>query len=360
MKRILTVGLVFVLLFCEVCFAVGFDLENMSSSELQELKNMIDDELNANHEASSEQKDAVETAIEGYVESIYGADNVSWAWIDYTYSREWDFFTMKTHADILKQDGGKAEYDIYGEVIVDGSDYTVIYVEVGTEVLLDERNSKINDQRILLLLGIEGQNEEVVAEDIKDEQDVASEEVEVVIVAQKGDKNDTVKSIQEMLIRLEYLSGSADGDFGGKTEKAVLSFQKDNGLTEDGVVSQEVFDALSVAFAEAPIPVEYPHFTAVELYKKFEDNQISAEAELEGVEIQVTGTIESISESIWGTPYVSLKADSYGLSTIQCYFSKDMKSELADLKAGNKATIQGTCGTMGFMNVEMDDCKLIK
>ena len=360
MKRIIVLCLVLVFLVGSHCFAEGFDLESMNSSELNELSHMIDDELAANHEATSDQKSAVEEEVKDYIESYYGEDNVSWAWIDYTYSREWDFFTMETHADIKKPDGGKAQYDIYGEVIADNGTYKTVYVKVGTEVLLDERSSMISDPRVLSMLGIEMEDHaSAPVESPQEEQIEPAEEIDTAPIAKKGDKNDTVKQIQEMLIRLGYLNGSADGDFGGKTETAIKSFQRDQGLPEDGIVTQETFDALNEAYASAPVPVEYPHFTAAELSTKFEDNEIAAEAELEGKEIQVTGKIEEISESIWGTPYVSLRADSYGFEIIECYFSRDQKGELAGLKTGNSVTIQGTCGTMDFTIISVDDCKLI-
>lgn len=51
----------------------------------------------------------------------------------------------------------------------------------------------------------------------------------------KGSKGDTVKALQSRLITLGYLTGKADGNFGPQTEKAVIAFQKKNGLTADGV-----------------------------------------------------------------------------------------------------------------------------
>ena len=41
---------------------------------------------------------------------------------------------------------------------------------------------------------------------------------------QKGSKGDDVKALQQRLIQLNYLSGTADGDFGGKTASAVELF----------------------------------------------------------------------------------------------------------------------------------------
>lgn len=363
MKRILILCLVCSLLISGHCLAKEYDPQNMNSVELNELKDLIDDELRASHKANSDQQAAVKDEIVSFVEGFYGADNVSWAWFDYSYSREWDYFSMTTHADIRKQDGGKAQYDIYGEVLAVNDHYQVIYVKVGSEVLFDERSSSITDARVLSMLGIEAQNEEARNEAVLPENTNAPtepvEEAEVVTIAKRGDKNETVKSIQEMLIRLKYLNGSADGDFGGKTATAIQAFQKDNGFPEDGIVTQEVFDALSSAYEAAPIPVEYPHFTAAELYEKFEKNQFSAEAELEGKEIQITGIISSISETMWGTPYVVLQADRYGITSVQCYFNTKHINELKKLRTGNKVTIQGTCGSISFLNVEVEDCIVI-
>lgn len=51
----------------------------------------------------------------------------------------------------------------------------------------------------------------------------------------QGDRGDRVKKLQERLIELGYLTGKADGAFGGQTYRAVLAFQKRNGLDRDGV-----------------------------------------------------------------------------------------------------------------------------
>lgn len=54
---------------------------------------------------------------------------------------------------------------------------------------------------------------------------------------QRGDKGEKVKDMQIMLIGCGYSCGKdgADGDFGGNTEKALLKFQHDNALKEDGL-----------------------------------------------------------------------------------------------------------------------------
>lgn len=55
-------------------------------------------------------------------------------------------------------------------------------------------------------------------------------------VLRQGDENDSVKSMQQLLIRAGYLKTDATGFFGTATAAAVRAFQKDNGLDADGVV----------------------------------------------------------------------------------------------------------------------------
>ena len=49
-----------------------------------------------------------------------------------------------------------------------------------------------------------------------------------------GDKGANVKKLQTRLKELGYLSGNVDGSYGSQTKKAVVAFQKANGLHADG------------------------------------------------------------------------------------------------------------------------------
>lgn len=75
----------------------------------------------------------------------------------------------------------------------------------------------------------------------------------------QGARDDNVKRMQESLIRLGYLSGSADGSFGPKTRAAVEEFQKNNGLTADGVAGN---DTLQLLFDGSPVRKGQPAVTA--------------------------------------------------------------------------------------------------
>ncbi len=55
----------------------------------------------------------------------------------------------------------------------------------------------------------------------------------------QDDRGAEVSQLQEALIQLKYLSGKADGVYGEKTVNAVKAFQKNNGLTADGVAGEK-------------------------------------------------------------------------------------------------------------------------
>lgn len=56
-----------------------------------------------------------------------------------------------------------------------------------------------------------------------------------------------MKTLQSALIRLNYLSGKADGKFGSKTLDAVALFQKENGLSVDGLAGKKTLKAIETA-----------------------------------------------------------------------------------------------------------------
>ncbi|MEI2579779.1 peptidoglycan-binding domain-containing protein [Scytonema sp. PRP1] len=60
-------------------------------------------------------------------------------------------------------------------------------------------------------------------------------------ILKKGSKGDLVVTIQKILLTTKDYSGSADGDFGVRTETAVKAFQKRVGLPQDGVVGDRTW-----------------------------------------------------------------------------------------------------------------------
>jgi peptidoglycan hydrolase-like protein with peptidoglycan-binding domain len=79
-------------------------------------------------------------------------------------------------------------------------------------------------------------------------ENAAPETVELNLpVLDRGSKGETVKALQRMLYAMGYKLGSnnpIDGDFVEKTFAAVLSYQRDNDLYEDGIVGAKTWAKL--------------------------------------------------------------------------------------------------------------------
>ena len=62
----------------------------------------------------------------------------------------------------------------------------------------------------------------------------------------QGDSGDQVRTIQTKLKRWGYYNGEVDGIFGSRTRDAVIYFQRQNGLTADGIVGNNTLQALGM------------------------------------------------------------------------------------------------------------------
>ena len=76
--------------------------------------------------------------------------------------------------------------------------------------------------------------------------DTAQTAVVETAVLRQGSTGGEVKEVQRRLKQWGYYSGSVDGIFGSGTRKAVIAFQKKNGLTADGVVGKATYAALGM------------------------------------------------------------------------------------------------------------------
>ena len=72
------------------------------------------------------------------------------------------------------------------------------------------------------------------------------ESVAEAAVLRQGSTGGEVKEVQRRLKKWGYYSGAVDGIFGAGTRSAVLSFQRKNGLTADGVVGRATYKALGM------------------------------------------------------------------------------------------------------------------
>ncbi|MEA3491424.1 MAG: peptidoglycan-binding domain-containing protein [Campylobacterota bacterium] len=85
------------------------------------------------------------------------------------------------------------------------------------------------------------------------------------MILREGSQGEAVKSLQESLKRLGFNVGKIDGDFGRKTENAVIAFQEVHNLYADGIVGPNTWQALKKALfiiqdeQSTPLPSEDHH-----------------------------------------------------------------------------------------------------
>ena len=82
------------------------------------------------------------------------------------------------------------------------------------------------------------------AEETAEKPKATAAELQAQGILSVGAKGDDVKNLQQRLKDLGYLSGKVDGAFGGGTKRAVIAFQRRNGLDTDGVAGQETLAKL--------------------------------------------------------------------------------------------------------------------
>lgn len=61
-----------------------------------------------------------------------------------------------------------------------------------------------------------------------------------------GSQGEEVRQIQKKLTELGYFTSKIDGIYGEKTKAAVTRFQRDNGLTADGIAGTKTLSALGI------------------------------------------------------------------------------------------------------------------
>lgn len=151
---------------------------------------------------------------------------------------------------------------------------------------------------------------------------------------QKGSKGDEVKALQQRLIELNYLSGSADGDYGGKTASAVELFQSTAGLTATGIADVDTQTAL---FADdAPKAKVYQSLD----YKAMSRDPDTYEGNLYKFDGKVVQVMEQSQTD--GTTLVALRVASKGRYDDVVYVIYYRGSGEARILEDDKVTVYGT------------------
>lgn len=116
---------------------------------------------------------------------------------------------------------------------VAGSDLEYLYADDAPAYQSTKDNEITSDKEELADTGVQ-----------EAEVDNAANTAEDALLFSLGDYSDDVAKVQDRLITLGYMDGTADGEFGSNTENAVKSFQSANSLEVTGVVEQTTYNKL--------------------------------------------------------------------------------------------------------------------
>ena len=116
-------------------------LTELNKDELNALISDVDSEIKLHHEAKTDAQEEVLKVTEAAVETYFAKQDIeiSWAWVDYTYERDWDYYTLTTHIDYRDANGIKQKPGVYSEVFAEDGSYDVYYLLIGTEAVIDRR-----------------------------------------------------------------------------------------------------------------------------------------------------------------------------------------------------------------------------
>lgn len=131
------VACVLVLAVCTGLFAGAMadtDLSKMTLKELTQLQTDISNSYQTYHQPTDSQKNAVLTATQRETQDYYSKKMIEisgWAWYDseYTYTKDWDYYTLKTHLDYKDSNKYSQQAKIYSEVYNKDGKYIVVYLK---------------------------------------------------------------------------------------------------------------------------------------------------------------------------------------------------------------------------------------
>ena len=73
-----------------------------------------------------------------------------------------------------------------------------------------------------------------------------AQQAAVETLVKVGSQGEEVRAVQTKLKELGYTVGNVDGIFGSQTKAAVIAFQKDHGLSPDGIAGEKTLAALGI------------------------------------------------------------------------------------------------------------------
>lgn len=195
----------------------------MNKEELEGLYKSIKKEISEYHEAEPDISDEVLELVKTEIEMYYKDSELSWPWFDYDYSREWDFYTLETSVDHEENDES-CEAKIYAEAYPVNGEYSLVYLMIDEEVIIDNRE-KIPEDIIYDSIQAEKERIEKLAEQKEDEEHegMGTEELEGMELEEEILTIDNCPELKAILLNKADMDPSY-ADFAVEYEHRIIEF----------------------------------------------------------------------------------------------------------------------------------------
>lgn len=167
----------------------------------------------------------------------------------------------------------------------------------------------------------------------------------------EGDQGAAVRMVQQRLKSLGYYSGNVDGDYGSGTVSAVRTFQRQNGLTADGIAGSGTISKLFSSSARsynAPTPTPRPTPTR----KPTATPRVTPTPIPDNIYVQVTtapgNEYATLRRGMYGTPVErmqeELRKQNYYTGVTDGYFGEGTENAVKAFQRSNGLYVDGVAG----------------
>ena len=128
-----------------------------------------------------------------------------------------------------------------------------------------------------------------------------------------------------------------------------------------GLISSNEFTDSTVTVETTPTPTPTPIPISVGmLIQEYEANEVAAKAKYEDRYVEITGEIDSITNS-FDSNYVVLNppGNSFTFTSVHCQFRDANIPQFIPLKSGQTATFRGYVSGMGAFDIGVRNCSVV-
>ncbi len=244
-----------------VACAVEFDFASLSAYELNQLGSDITSAKEKNFtKLSASEENTVLQVVKEATEKHFLAQgiDISWAWVNYTYTREWCLLKVSTHIDYRDSNNQKHKDGVYGEAYPIEGKYEIVYLTIDSAVIIDNRSklptqlwedvdNHIVNQRTgidLTVLPLKKLNtlSNTVAKELETNHRVTDSEHDTVKNIVKDYVENYYRSIGVTSVEWPWFDYSCQRDWGRFAETTRLSYRNDDGKKVSLSVYAEVYN----------------------------------------------------------------------------------------------------------------------